>query len=319
MAAEELRSNDLAVGSTDSLEDLATPFQVADTAVRGRVVRLAGAIDRILSAHAFPDGVSELVGEAAVFVAAMGSSLKFDGKLILQINGDGPARMVLADLTADGALRATAGVGGDEIGVRRGLSELIGEGRMMLTVDQGTDMERYQGVTQLEGADLATAAEFYFRQSEQIPTVARFAVGRLSRRGAADVWRAGGIIAQFVPSEGGVRDRGIATLQSDAEREIWARAEAFVRSTQSDELIDPDLSVNDLLFRLFHEDGVRVFDPKPIKASCSCNAGKIEAVLKRYSRSELQEMTEADGSISVVCEFCRTPYRFDADGREIGQ
>ncbi len=298
-------------------DDTVTPFQVADTAVRGRVVRLSGAIDEILRAHAFPEGVSELVGEAAVFVSAMGASLKFDGKLILQVSGDGPLPMVLADYSADGSLRATAGALKSDVEGLRGLRPLLGEGRMMMTIDQGPDMERYQGVTPLDGATFAEAAIGYFKQSEQIPTAAQFAVGRLSRPGEPERWRAGGIVAQHVPAEGGARERGEAALLSEAERDAWERAAAFVGSAQADELIDPDLSTNSLLYRLFHEDGVRVFDPSPVRASCSCNAGKIEAVLARYSADELKEMTVADGAIEVICEFCRAPYRFGIDGREL--
>lgn len=298
-------------------DDLITPFQVGDTAVRGRVVRLSGAIDQILSAHGFALGVSELVGEAAAFVAAMGATLKFDGKMILQLSGDGPVPMVLADFSADGGLRATAGTPTVDVSGLRRVSDLIGEGRMMLTIDQGADMDRYQGITQMEGETFADAAMFFFQQSEQIPTVARFAVGQLALPGKRPVWRAGGIIAQFVPAEGGDRERGETMLRSAADREIWDRTDAFVRSVQVDELIDPDLSSNDLLYRLFHEDGVRVFDPLPVKAACSCNPGKIEAVLSRYSAAELADMVEADGGIEVVCEFCRTAYRFGPDGREL--
>ncbi|MEO1014083.1 MAG: Hsp33 family molecular chaperone HslO [Pseudomonadota bacterium] len=298
-------------------DDRVTPFQVADTAVRGRVVRLAGSIDEILSAHAFPTGVSELVGAAAAFVAAMGASLKFDGKLILQVSGDGPLPMVLADYSAGGALRATAGAPKEDVSEARGLRPLVGEGHMMMTIDQGPDMERYQGVTPIDGASFADAAIGYFNQSEQIPTAARFAVGRLSRPGEPDRWRAGGIVAQFVPAEGGGRERGEAALLSEADLETWERAAAFVGSAQADELIDPDLSTNDLLYRLFHEDGVRVFDPTPVRAACSCNPGKIEAVLERYSADELAEMALEDGTIEVICEFCRTPYRFGVDGREL--
>ncbi|MEM1396354.1 MAG: Hsp33 family molecular chaperone HslO [Pseudomonadota bacterium] len=299
-------------------DDRITPFQVADTAVRGRVVRLAGSIDEILSAHVFPPNLSNVVGEAAVFVAAMGATLKFDGKFILQLSGEGPVPMVLADFSADGSLRAMAANPTSEIEGLNALGSLIGDkARMMVTVDQGVDMERYQGVTPVEGATFADAAEFYFQQSEQLPTVARFAVGRLSLPGQAEVWRAGGIIAQYVPSEGGDRERGEEVLRKEADREIWDRAEAFVRSTQMDELIDPELSSHDLLYRLFHEDGVRVFDAKPVRASCPCNAGKIETVLSQYEQSDLADMADANGVIEVSCEFCRATFRFDVNGREL--
>ena len=177
-----------------------TRFQVGETAVRGRVVRLGGAIDEILSAHHFPQEISELLGEAACVVSMMGVALKFDGKLILQAQGDGPVSMVVADYTAGGDLRATANLRGDVKG--RGAAALLGKGHIAMTIDQGADMERYQGVTPIEGESLADAAVAYFAQSEQIPTVVKLAVGRISAPGRPERWRAGGIMAQFMPGEG---------------------------------------------------------------------------------------------------------------------
>ncbi len=297
------------MSSALEFDDFVLPFQVGDTAVRGRVVRLGGVIDEVLSAHGFEEAVSRLVGEVAVLTAAMGASLKFDGKLILQIGGDGPTPMLVADYTAGGALRATASIKDPSPEGARTLPAIVGEGHIMLTVDQGPDMERYQGVTPLEGELLSDAAEAYFEQSEQIPTAVELAVGRLSQPGEPDRWRAGGIIAQFVPSEGGGRERGEAVLRSEEDREAWERAAAFVGSTQADELIDPNLSSEDLLYRLFHEDGVRVFDRQTVRAECSCNSEKIQAVLDRYSTEDLESMAD-DGAIRVTCEFCRKEYVF---------
>ncbi len=295
--------------------------------MRGRVVRLAGAVDQILQAHAFPDPVSELVGEAAALVAAMGAALKFDGKLIFQAHaGDprssgAPVSMLVADYAAGGALRATASLVGDAGSYKgapgqRGLGALIGEGRIVMTVDQGPDMERYHGVTPIEGDSLETAAAAYFDRSEQIPTAIRLAVGRVSRPGAPVAWRAGAVIAQFVPAEGGVRERGEAILRSQDDRDAWERAAALLNTTQADELIDPAVASETLLYRLFHEDGVRVFERKPVRAECACSSEKIEAVLRRYPAEELEEMIE-DGAIRVTCEFCRAAYAFDAEGAPI--
>ena len=293
-------------------DDNVLPFQVGDTAVRGHVVRLSGAIDEILSAHQFPDAVSILLGEAACLVTMMGASLKFDGKLIFQAQGDGSVPMLVADYTAGGALRATASLKDDDISEEKGAA-LLGKGHIVMTIDQGPDMERYQGVTPLEGASLAAAAIAYFDQSEQIPTVVKLAVGRLSAPGAPDQWRAGGIMAQFVPGEGGVRERGEEMLMDEDDRDVWERAAAFVETTKDDELLDPAISAETLLYRLFHEDGVRVFDPQPVLADCNCNGEKIAAVLSRYSEDELRDMVE-EGAIKVTCEFCRKDYLFTPQG-----
>ncbi|MFQ5561934.1 MAG: Hsp33 family molecular chaperone [Parvularculaceae bacterium] len=297
-------------------DDIVLPFQVGEAAVRGRVVRLGGAIDEILTRHDFPEPVSHLLGEAAAFTAMMGAALKFDGKLIFQAQGDGPVSMIAADYDASGALRATASLAGETVLSGEGARALLGSGHMAMTFDQGPDMERYQGVTALDGETLAEAAVAYFDQSEQIPTAVRLAVGRIARPGEGEVWRAGGIIAQFMPGEGGGRERGEAALAGAEDREIWDRAAAFLQTAQADELLDPNLRPEDLLYRLYHEDGVRVFGAKPVRASCGCNAEKISAVLSRYSEDDLAAMVE-DGAIRVTCEFCRTDYLFAPDGQPV--
>jgi len=298
-------------------DDVILPFKVGDTAIRGRVVRLGSSVDQILSRHPFPNTVKELLGEAVALAAMMGSSLKFDGRLIFQAQGDGPLSMLVADYTADGALRATASVGND-IAEEKSLPVLLGKGHIAITIDQGPEMERYQGVTPIEGDTLGAVAVSYFDQSEQIPTAVKLAVGRLSTPGNDDVWRAGGIIAQFVPGEGGDRERGEAALSAPEDREAWDRAASFLETTQADELLDPALTAETLLFRLFHEDGVRVFDSSPLRAECACNDSKIGAVLSRYSKEELAEMVE-DGAIQVTCEFCRVDYRFSPEGMPLAQ
>ncbi|WP_395073477.1 Hsp33 family molecular chaperone [Hyphococcus sp.] len=293
------------------MDDIILPFQIADTAVRGRIVRLGGAIDDILSAHQFPNPLSELLGEAVSLVAMMGASLKFDGKLIFQAQGDGPVSMIVADYSAGGALRGAAKTSSDAL--PRGARALLGKGSVALTIDQGPDMDRYQGVTPIEGESLADAAAAYFAQSEQIPTIVKLAVGRLSLPGGEERWRAGGLMAQFVPHEGGTRERGEAINLSGDDRETWERARAFVETTQDDELLDPSISAETLLYRLFHEDGVRVFDAAPLRAACSCSEDKIAAVLSRYTAEDLQDMV-VDGAIAVTCEFCRKAYQFTSDG-----
>lgn len=294
-------------------DDIIIPFQVGDGAVRGRIVRLGPAIDNILRPHGFTDAPSELLGEAAALTALMGSSLKFDGKLIFQAQGEGDVKLLVADYSSDGAIRATATVTGAP--KSRGLSALLGNGRLAMTIDQGPDMERYQGVTPIEGQTLEEAAVAYFDQSEQIPTAVRLAVGKVIRAGGNEAWRAGGIIVQFMPGEGGSRERGEAILQSDEDRETWDRAAAFLKSTQADELLDPALAPEELLFRLYHEDGVRVFEAKTIRAACACDSGKILAVLSRYAAEDLSDLA-VKGLIKVSCEFCRKDYYFDAEGRE---
>lgn len=298
-------------------DDAVLPFQVGDSAVRGRVVRLAGTIDEILSAHDYPEAVSELLGEAVCLVAMMGAALKFDGKLIFQAQGDGPVPMAVADYLTGGALRGMAKAEADLAPALRGAGPLLGKGHIVMTVDQGPDMERYQAVTPIEGDTLSAAAVSYFDQSEQIPTIIKLAVGRITEPGAGERWRAGGVMAQFIPGEGGTRERGEEVLMGDFDKEIWERSAAFVETVQADELLDPAISPETLLYRLFHEDGVRVFDAQAVHHACGCNRDKIAAVLERYSEEELSDMVE-ESAITVTCEFCRKAYQFTPTGEPVG-
>lgn len=308
---------------THTLDDHVLPYQVGKTAVRGHVVRLGPAIDEILRAHneadaCFNDALSRLVGEAGVLVTMMGASLKFDGKLIFQVQGDGPVSMIVADYYADGSLRATASLKEksplDEN--YNTLPDLLGKGHIAMTVDQGADMERYQGVTPLDGEILETAIVSYFQQSEQIPTAVRLAVGKIAVPGGREHWRAGGIIAQFVPGEGGERERGEHIIMAERDEESWTTAEALLSTTKADELLDPNLPAEHLLYRLFHEEGVHVFDPIKINAACGCHQDKIMAVLQRYDEATLEDMLE-DGVIRVSCDFCRSDYVFDKHGKSV--
>ncbi|GGY55416.1 Hsp33 family molecular chaperone [Parvularcula lutaonensis] len=300
-----------------SSDDIILPFQVGESAVRGRLVRLGPAIDDLLKRHDFPLPVQQLVGEAAALVAMLGASLKFDGKLILQAHGDGPVSMVVADYTVGGALRATATLqsGHEDVAAQAQGPELhflLRKGHMAMTIDQGADMERYQGVVPLEGPNLAKATVKYFAQSEQIPTAIELAVGQITDADGNTTWRAGGIMAQFMPGEGGTRERGEEVLMEAEDHDAWNRAAILLDTVNADELLDPTVSPEQLLFRLYHEDGVRVFDPSTVHFGCTCNREKIAAVLAQYSRADIDDMIE-DEAIEVTCDFCREVYRFELD------
>ena len=167
----------------------------------------------------------------------------------------------------------------------------------MMTVDQGPDMDRYQGVTAIEGETLALCAEQYFAQSEQTPTRVRLAVTQAAPKDGG-AWRAGGMMIQSVAED---EARGSTT-------EAWVRTQAFFETVGEDELTDPELSSQHLLFRLFHEDGVRVFGSQPLRAFCRCSLDRIETVLKSFDPDERADMVEADGRIHVTCEYCSKTY-----------
>lgn len=284
-------------------DDLVAPFQIEAQPVRGRIVRLGPAVDEILTRHAYPDVVANLLGEACALAALVGASLKFDGRLIVQAQGDGPVAFVVADYDTQGALRGycrydearVAEVSGGF--VRPGAKTLLGDGLFIMTVDQGADMERYQGVTAIDGETLALCAETYFDQSEQTPTRVRLAVGQADD-GEGLRWRAGGLLIQNIAGD---EARGSTEAP-------WRTAQALFETIGEDELIDPTIPPRTLLFRLFHEDGVRLFEPKPLRAFCRCTEERVVSMLRAFGPEDRAEMVEPDGRIRVTCEYCSRTY-----------
>ena len=284
-------------------DDLIATFQIEGWPVRGRIARLSAVVDDILKRHAYPEPVANLLGEACVLAALVGSSLKFDGRLIVQAQGDGPVAYVVADYDTQGFLRGYCRYDADKVAaleggfVRPGAGVLLGQGVFIMTIDQGPDTERYQGMTQIEGETLALCAEQYFAQSEQTPTRVRLAVAQL-QTDAGFEWRAGGMILQNVAEDDA---RGPTA-------DAWERAEALFETLGEDELVDPTVPPQTLLWRLFHEDGVRLFQPKPLKAFCRCSPERILSVLKSFATDEQDGMIEPDGKIHVTCEYCSRTY-----------
>jgi molecular chaperone Hsp33 len=292
-------------------DDLVAAFQIEGEPVRGRLVRLGPAVDQILRAHAYPDPVANLLGEACALAALVGSNLKFDGRLIVQAQGSGPVRYVVADYDTSGGLRGYCRYDEAEVAQvsdgfqRPGARTLLGDGVFIMTVDQGPDMDRYQGVTAIEGETLALCAEQYFAQSEQTPTRVLLAVGQTPGEGGAH-WRAGGVLIQNIAEDDA---RG-------STEEAWTRTQALFETLGEDELVDGALSSNHLLFRLFHEDGVRVFGSQPLRAFCRCSQERIETVLRSFGADERADMVEPDGKIHVTCEYCSRVYAVEPEKLE---
>ena len=289
-------------------DDLAAAFQIEGWPVRGRLVRLGAAIDTILAAHAYPEPVAGLLGEACALAALIGSSLKFEGRLIVQAQGDGPVRYVVADYSTDGALRGYCRYDEAEVAeaskgfARPGAQTLLGKGIFIMTLDRGADFERTQGITPIEGESLSLCAEHYFEQSEQVPTKVRLAVGSVQTAAGAQ-WRAGGAMIQIIAGD---------TARGSTE-EVWDRTRALFGTLGDDELIDPTITPETLLFRLFHEDGVRLEGARELSAVCRCSRDRIAAVLASFDPAERQDMVEDDGKIRVTCEYCATVYELEPD------
>jgi molecular chaperone Hsp33 len=291
-------------------DDLVRPFEIEPYHQRGRLVRLGPLLDRIIGQHDYPPAVGALLGEAIALAVALASTLKYDGVFTLQTKGDGPIRLLVADITTDGAVRGYAQFDAERLAevIATGAASvprLLGAGYLAFTVDQGEDTERYQGIVALEGATLAECIHHYFRQSEQIAAGIKVAV----ERGAEGAWRGGCLLIQKLPD--GDRSEYLGTREELEDG--WRRALILMGSATARELTDPDLSPEDLLFRLFHEDGVRVFRTHAVRAECRCSRERIDRVLRSLPFDERQGLGEADGSITVTCQFCNASYRFERD------
>jgi molecular chaperone Hsp33 len=280
--------------------DFVQTFQIEDLNIRGRLVRLDHAYNEAIAGHDYPPAVKQLVGEAMVLTSVLASALKYDGVFTLQVQGDGPVTIVMADITTDGAMRAYAKLkdgAGDTVTADSTIPALLGNGRMAFTVDQGPDTERYQGITELAGTTLAECAHDYFRQSEQLET----AIAITANAGGNDMHaRAAGLMVQRLPS---ARD-------GEQEEENWRRAVVLMNSITPEELLDPALSAPKVLYRLYHEDGVRLFEQSALRHECRCSEDRVSRTLQSFPRTEVDEMAE-DGLITVTCEFCRTDYVYD--------
>jgi molecular chaperone Hsp33 len=311
--------------SATPADDTILPFQVEALELRGRVVRFGAAIDTILSHHRYPAPVAKLVGEATVLAVLLGSTLKFEGRFILQTQSDGPVRMLVINYTTPDKVRACARFDAERVAaaIASGKSspgELLGHGHLAMTIDQGPDTARYQGIVALEGNDLECAAHEYFLRSEQIPTRVRLAVAQELRAGGAGArWRAGGLLLQFLPqSPERARRRDLhpgdvpegIELDEPPEDDAWVEARSLVETVEDIELLDPQVSAEQLLYRLFHARGVRVFRVRDLRAKCSCSREGVERMLRSFPQDDRNDMVE-NGKITVTCEFCNATYVFE--------
>jgi molecular chaperone Hsp33 len=287
--------------SPPSALDSSFGFTISERHVRGRMVRLGPVLDDVLSAHAYPPVIERLVAEALVLAVLLGSTLKDDaGQLTLQAHTEhGVVSLLVADYKA-GAVRAYAQFDADrlaELGEAPSLFGLFGKGFLCLTFDMATTNERYQGIVPLEGASLASAAEHYFAQSEQIPSLVQIALRHDKGEGCV----AGGMLIQHLP-EGEV---GRERLHVRHDHPDWEHVMTLGRTLTADELTDLELPLTDIAWRLFHDEGeIRVQEAKAISKGCRCDLGHIRTVLSRFAPEERADMADERGLIGVDCAFC---------------
>ncbi|WP_374371413.1 Hsp33 family molecular chaperone HslO [Dongia sp.] len=316
------------LGTFIPASDFVQPFQIEGHGVRGRMVRIDRSASEIVAKHAYPEPVARLLTEMMLLAATLAAMLKYEGVFTLQAKGNGALRLMVADVTSAGALRGYAQFDAEAVAAiplaQANLPRLTGGGYLAFTVDQGEHAERYQGIVELDGADLVDCIHHYFRQSEQLQAGFKLAVAR-----HAHGWRAGAIMLQRLPSEGGTggwlpegaratdwhsgagTDEGDAGehVETDEAEDAWRRAMVLMASAKDAELLGPDIGITDLLYRLFHEDGVRIFPGHALNAQCRCSENRVERVLQSLAAEELNDLA-VDGDLVVTCEFCNSEYRF---------
>ncbi|OUD09680.1 molecular chaperone Hsp33 [Marivivens niveibacter] len=315
------------LGSQIAWDDTVLPFQLDASDVRGRVARLDGVLDQVLSQHDYPAQIEALVAEMALLTALIGQTMKLRWKLSLQVRGDGPARLIATDYYAPqkegdiARIRAYASFDDTRLDASKPAFDMIGKGYFAILIDQGQGMTPYQGITPIAGGSLAKCAETYFAQSEQLPTRFELSFGKSTLAGQGESWRAGGVMLQHMPKaspfasgEGGSGEQGLLAandLLDEDEGENWNRANILLDSVDDLELIGPSVQPTELLVRLFHEEQPRVYDPQSVKFGCSCSADRVRESLSIYSAKDIAHMTTDEGIVTADCQFCGAHYEFD--------
>lgn len=320
--------------SDPAWDDTVLPFQLDRTATRGRVVRLCGALQRILAQHGYPGAIEALLAEATLLTALMGQAIKTRWKLSLQVRGDGPARLIATDYfgpAEDGSparIRAYAGFDEERLDPDGDAFAQVGSGCFSIMVDQGSGTAPYQGITPLAGGSLAACAETYFAQSEQLPTRFVLAFGR-SQVPAEDMhWRAGGVMLQQMPAaaprigDGGSGAEGLLTasdILDAAAAESWDRVNLILDGAGEIDLVGPVVAPTDLLVRLFGADEPRAFRVQPVEFGCTCTMERARESLSLCVTEDPGAMTTDEGVVTVDCQFCGAHYEFEptALGNEV--
>ena len=317
----------MASGTTITWDDTVLPFQLDVSDIRGRVVRLDGALDEILSQHQYPPQIEALVAETALLTALIGQSIKLRWKLSLQVRGKGAARLIATDYYGPSdegepaRIRAYASYDADWLDPAASAYSQVGEGYFAVMLDQGAGMTPYQGFTPIAGNSLSDCAQTYFAQSEQLPTRFALTFGKSQMPGHPSHWRGGGVMLQHMPQVGqsvaspeGSGEGGLLThidILAGEPAENWTRVNALLDTVEELELIGPTVAPTELLVRLFHEEGPRVFDATPVHFGCSCSAEKVHQTMSIYSQRDIAHMTTPEGIVTADCQFCGAHYEFD--------
>ena len=291
---------------TDTSENIVQPYLIDNGMSRGQAVRLTTVLDTIIGQHGYPESVGKFLAEASVLTALLASSVKYDGVFTLQIQSEGAISMLAVDLTTDGKMRGYARF--DESALKQAeqasdgktgaLSSYFGKGTLAFTTEHGG--QTYQGIVALEQSSLTDCVLNYFRQSEQIDTEIRLAVGAPDGKPG---WIAGAVLLQKMPFD----KKAAELLKKEEADDLWTTASVLLESLRDFEILDTTLGLEQLLYRLFHLNDLHFFATKRIEFGCRCSQEKVIKMLQRFSPQDRKDMV-VDGVIKTQCRFCGKSY-----------
>ncbi len=316
----------MTLGNKIAWDDTVLPFQLDRSDIRGRVARLDGVLEGVLKQHAYPPQVEALVAEMTLLTALIGQTIKLRWKLSLQLQSNGPVRMIATDYYGPekegeaARIRAYASFDEDRLTDGEPFAQ-VGNGYFAILIDQGRGMSPYQGISPLAGGSIKACAEAYFAQSEQLATRFALRFGKSQEPGSPEHWRAGGIMLQHMPKaspsvagDGGSGEAGLllaADILEGDDEENWNRANILLDSVEDLEMIGPSVAPTQLLLRLFHEEAPRVYDAQPVKFGCTCSEDRVRQSLSIYSAKDIEKMTTPEGRVTADCQFCGAHYSLD--------
>lgn len=296
--------------------DFVLPFAIEGRELRGRFTRLDQTLSGVLDHRDYPESVSFLLAEALTLTALLGTMVKDDGIMTLQVNSDGPVSLLFADYATPGRLRGYARFDEDALAemeiedFSRLVPQLLHAGSLSVTLDPEGSKERYQGIVDLEGSNLSECLQTYFRQSEQLPTAIRMAVNRQEAENGRQSWHSGAMMLQPLPAIVDPSGTAESRFGSETAEENWRHGVVMMNSVADAELTDTDTPAEQVLFRLFHEDGVRVWETTDMDFQCRCSAEKVANILRQFPSDELETMKTDEGRVEVGCEICGRRYSF---------
>ncbi len=275
------------------------PFQLGNNTIRGNIVRLQTVVSQIVKRHEYPTNVESLFADTLTITACLGSRMKHDGVFTIQAKGTGDVNTLFSDITSDGFLRGYVGLRSDFTNKESNLNSLMGSGHVSFTLDQGKHTKRYQGIVSIEEPSMSKLSELYFNNSEQLETKFHtFNFYDISESNRKNLFSAGLIMLQKMPDKN--------NFDEETNEEVWKDSVNFLSTLGKEEFLSINISSEEILYRLFNELEIKVYNEIIIKDQCRCSEEKIKIAIKNLTKKELKEIADKDGNVKVVCEFCKT-------------